>query len=133
MIAAVADTHAALWLLFGDARLSAPAKQFFERAADEGRKVALSPISFVEVAYLVEKKRLPDGAFENLLEAINDPGHILEEGPLTVGVAAIMRQISREAVPDMPDRIVAATAIFLRVPLISRDGRIRASDVPTIW
>src|SRR5271154_7130317 len=133
MIAAVADTHAALWLLFGDARLSSPAKAFFELAAEKGQKIALSPISFVEVAYLVEKKRLPEDAFENLLLAISDPEHILVEGPLTVEVAAAMRQVSREAIPDMPDRIVAATAVFLGVPLISRDGRIRASDVQTVW
>lgn len=33
MTAAVADTHAALWFLFGDSRLSAPAKKFFDKAA----------------------------------------------------------------------------------------------------
>jgi PIN domain nuclease of toxin-antitoxin system len=132
IIAAVADTHAALWLLFGYPRLSVPAKQFFERTANEGGKIVLSPISFVEVAYLVEKRRLPAGAFEALLEAIKDQEHIFAEGPFTVEVAAAMRQIPREAVPDMPDRIVAATAIFLGVPLISCDGRIRATDVQTV-
>jgi PIN domain nuclease of toxin-antitoxin system len=38
----------------------------------------------------------------------------------------------REAVPDMPDRIVAATAFFLGVPLIIRDGHSRASNVRTV-
>jgi len=33
----------------------------------------------------------------------------------------------------MPDRIIATTALHLGVPLISRDGRIRLSSVPTIW
>jgi len=33
----------------------------------------------------------------------------------------------------MPDRIVAATAVHFGVPVISRDGRIRASSVQTIW
>jgi len=36
-----------------------------------------------------------------------------------------MRQILRDAVPDMPDRIIAATAVYLSVLLISRDGRSR--------
>jgi predicted nucleic acid-binding protein len=35
-----------------------------------------------------------------------------------------MRQVPRAQVPDLPDRIVAATAAYLRVPVISRDGRI---------
>ena len=39
----------------------------------------------------------------------------------------------REAVPDMPDRIAAATAMYFGVPVISRDGRIRTSGVQTVW
>jgi PIN domain nuclease of toxin-antitoxin system len=33
----------------------------------------------------------------------------------------------------MPDRIVAATALRFGVPIISRDGKIRASKLATIW
>lgn len=33
----------------------------------------------------------------------------------------------------MPDRIIAATAIHFGVPVLSRDSRIRASNVRTIW
>jgi len=31
-----------------------------------------------------------------------------------------MRRVPRTDIPDMPDRIVAATAVFLSVPVISR-------------
>jgi predicted nucleic acid-binding protein len=44
-----------------------------------------------------------------------------------------MREIPRDAVPDMPDPIVAATAVYFGLPVISRDGRIRASNVRTVW
>jgi predicted nucleic acid-binding protein len=44
-----------------------------------------------------------------------------------------MREISRADVPEMPDRIVAATALYLGVPIITRDGRIRASNLQTVW
>jgi predicted nucleic acid-binding protein len=44
-----------------------------------------------------------------------------------------MWRVSRADVPDMPDRVVAATALYLGVPVISRDGKIRASNVQTIW
>jgi predicted nucleic acid-binding protein len=43
-----------------------------------------------------------------------------------------MRRVSRDEVPDMPDRIVAATGIHLRVPVVSRDGRIRAANLKTV-
>jgi predicted nucleic acid-binding protein len=44
-----------------------------------------------------------------------------------------MLKVSRTDVPDMPDRIVAATALHFGVPVISRDGRIRSSAVKTVW
>jgi predicted nucleic acid-binding protein len=41
--------------------------------------------------------------------------------------------LPREAVPDMPDRIIAATALHLHVPLISRDRHIQMAGITTIW
>ena len=32
-------------------------------------------------------------------------------------------------VPDLPNRIVTATAAPVRIPLISRDGKVRASQI----
>ena len=133
MIAGVADTHAALWFLFGDPRLSTIAKDFFDKAATARQKIALTPISLAEVVYLIEKNRLPASAFDDLRTALGNPNHVLEEAPFTAEVVQVMRQVPRDAIPDMPDRIVAATAVFLGVPLISRDGRIRASTVRTVW
>jgi PIN domain nuclease of toxin-antitoxin system len=59
MIAAVADTHTALWHLFDDARLSAGAGAFISEAATARHKIAISTISLAEVVYLIEKNRLP--------------------------------------------------------------------------
>jgi len=133
MFAGVADTHAALWFLFGDPRLSTAAKGFLEAAARQRRKIALAPISLAEVVYLVEKNRLPATAFNDLTAVLRNPNHVLEEAPFTSDVVAAMRQVPRDSVPDMPDRIVAATAVYFAVPVISRDGKIRASSVQTIW
>lgn len=38
-----------------------------------------------------------------------------------------------EEVPDLPDRVIAATALALNLPLISRDGKIKASRLTTVW
>jgi PIN domain nuclease of toxin-antitoxin system len=133
MIAGVADTHAAIWFLSGDPRLSVTAKEFIDKAAQARKKIVISAISLAEVVYLVEKKRLPSSAFDDLKGALSNPNHVLEEAPFTIEVAEAMRKVARDDVPDMPDRIVSATAVFLGVPLISRDGKIRASTVQTIW
>ena len=65
--------------------------------------------------------------------ALNDPDFVLEEAPFTGEVVDTMRQVPRVDIPEMPDRIVAATALYFGVPVISRDGRIPASNMQTVW
>lgn len=43
------------------------------------------------------------------------------------------RRIPRDLVPDMPDRIIAATAVALGLPLVTRGRRIRAAGLDTLW
>jgi PIN domain nuclease of toxin-antitoxin system len=133
LIAGVADTHTALWYLLKSPRLSNAARKFIDRAAGTGQGISVSPISLAEIVYLVEKKRLALSAYEDLKNALATAEYVLEEAPLHAGVVDAMRAVPREEIPDLPDRVVAATAIFLRVPVISRDGRIRSSRVETIW
>lgn len=133
MIAGVADTHTGLWYLFNNPLLSARARSFMDDAAADGNVIVLSPISLAEIVYLTEKGRLPLSAYEVLRQALVDPEYVIEEAPFTAEVVEAMRQIPRTDVPDMPDRIVAATAVYFGVPVISRDARIRATNVQTIW
>ncbi len=133
MIAGVADTHAALWYLLNNPLLSPTARTFIDDAAAAGHEILLSPISLAEIVYLTEKQRLPESAYEELKQALADHQYVLEEAPFTVDIVEAMRQVPRDAVPDLPDRIVAATAAYFGVPVISRDSRIRASNVHTVW
>ena len=133
MIAGVADTHAALWYLLKNPLLSATALRFMDDAAAAGYSIAVSPISLAEIVYPVEKKRLPAAAYQDLRTALLEPEYVIEEGPLMAEVVDAMHLVRRSEVPDMPDRIVAATALYLGVPVISRDRRIRASNVRTVW
>ena len=133
MIVGVADTHAALCYLFKNPLLSATARNFTDDAAAAGNDIVLSPISLAEIVYLTEKSRLPNSAYEELKRALADHEYVIEEAPFTADIVEAMRQVPRADVPDMPDRIVAATAVYFGVPVISRDGRIRASSVRTIW
>ena len=133
MIAGVADTHAALWHLFDDARLSRAAGAFISEAATTRRKIAISIISLAELVYLIEKNRLPPSAYEELTQALADPEHVFTEAVFTAAIVQVMRQVSRGEVPDLPDRVVAATAVYFDVPVISRDRRICAVRLKTIW
>ena len=133
MIAGVADTHTALWYLFGDVRLSAPAKAHFDAAASVRERIAISVISMAEIVYLVEKRRILASAFDDLQAALRNRDHVLHEAPVTAEIIESMQRIPRTDIPDMPDRIVAATAVYFDVPIISRDGRIRAAQLTTVW
>ena len=133
MILGVADTHAAIWYLFDDKRLSGTAGDFIDQAAEAGGRIAVSSITLAEIVYLIEKNRILANVYLDLRAALADPEHVFKETPFTADVVEAMRRVPRSDVPDMPDRIVAATAIYLDGPVISRDGRIRASRVQTIW
>jgi PIN domain nuclease of toxin-antitoxin system len=119
-IAGVADTHTALWHLF-DKRLSTAAEAFINEAATARRKIAISTISLAEVVYLVEKNRLPASAYDELTQALADPEHVFTEAVISAAIVQAMRQVPRAEVPDRPDR------------RISRDRRIRAANLITVW
>jgi PIN domain nuclease of toxin-antitoxin system len=133
MIAGVADTHSAIWYLFDDRRLSNIAGDFIERAAAAGSAVVVSSISLAEIVYLIEKQRLSPNVYTDLRTALKDPEHVFKEVACTGEIVDAMRHVSRTEIRDMPDRIIAAMALYFRVPVISRDERIRASDLQTVW
>ena len=90
-------------------------------------------ICLVEITCLLEKGRLPAEVKARLMDVLDNPNSNLKTAPLDREVADHIGQIPRNVVPDMPDRIIAATAVHLGLPLISRDQKIRAADLTTIW
>ena len=133
MPAVVADTHSAIWYLQSSSRLSTRAMDAFDQAALAGDPVYLASISLVEVTYLVEKNRLPETALSKLNAALSGgwPGFVIK--PLDLTVAQMVRRIPRDVVPDMPDRIIAATALRFGLPLVTCDAKIQAAGIYTIW
>lgn len=133
MARAIADTHAVLWYLYDDSRLSLTARTAFEDAAIAGETIGVSSISLVEIVYLIEKGRIKPDALDRVLEALNNPDSALVELPLDNRVVQALQKVSWAQIPEMPDRIIAATALSEGVAIISRDGKIRISDLNTIW
>ena len=129
----VTDTHALIWYLEDSPRLSTSASQFFDRC-DCGELVIYIPtICLVEIVYLQEKRRISANLKTQLDEALSIGNSGLVVFDLTVGVVEALAKISREAVPDLPDRVIAATALHLGLPLISCDRRMPLTGIPLIW
>jgi PIN domain nuclease of toxin-antitoxin system len=133
MISAIADTHTIIWYLYDDRRISERAKRFIETTREQGNQVGLSTITLVEIVYLVEKGRIENHAFTELNSELQYNQSVLREIPLTNSIVMELAKIDRNSIPDMPDRIIAATALHLDVPLLSRDEKIMNSRVETIW
>lgn len=132
-IRAVADTHAILWYLYNDTRLSITATNLMDTIDKANDQIAISSITLAEIVYLVEKGKIHITSFERVVAALAQVNATLVEIPFDRSVADTMRKIERSQVPDFPDRIIAATSLLLGVPLISRDRKIQASIVTTIW
>ena len=132
-IQAVADTHALIWYLSNDSRLSETARLAIEGIEKTGNHLAVSAITLVEIVYLIEKNRIPAQSYERAVTLLGQDNAFVVQTPLDRLIVDAMRQIDRDQIPDMPDRIIAATARFLNVPVITIDGKIRQSTVATIW
>lgn len=130
---AVTDTHALIWYLENDPRLGTAASQIYDEC-DRGQAIVYVPtMCLVEIVFLQEKNRIPahlKAAFESKLQS-GASGLVVAD--MTAGVVDAMATISRTDVPEMPDRIIAATALHLGIPLMSRDHKIRSSSVTTLW
>jgi PIN domain nuclease of toxin-antitoxin system len=134
MTSVLADTHIILWSLFDSRRLSAGARDALSAAVtSDFHSVFVSAISLVEVRYLVEKGRFLPETWNNLLSTLQDPSFSYKVLPVDQVVACTIEQIPRATIPDLPDRIIAATALVHELPLVTSDRKIRKSKVPTIW
>ena len=134
MSAVVADTHTIIWYLRSPEKLSINAVNALDNALNNSESIFISAISLVETNYLVEKNRIPTSSLEQLLQLIDDPLVNLFVVPLDTPVAKAFTQISRDVVPEMGDRIIAATSLYLGLSLVTKDHKIRnLSNIQTIW
>ncbi|OKH17693.1 type II toxin-antitoxin system VapC family toxin [[Limnothrix rosea] IAM M-220] len=134
MSSVIADTHTIIWYLSNNEKLSATAGTALSASIAQGDNIFVSAISLIEITYLIEKGRLANEAITSLKAAIQDPAIGIELIPIDIEIATAIAQIDRDTVSDMPDRIIAATALTLDLPLVTRDGKIqKALNIKTIW
>ena len=116
---AVLDMRPVLWYLENSRALSSPARAAIEDAIRAANDVYVSAISLVETIYLVERGRVPIRALQRLRSALQDAASGLFVASVDASVADAVHKIPRTAVPDMPDRIIAA-ALVLNAVLVTR-------------
>lgn len=129
----VTDTHALIWYLEDSDRLGHEADAAFD-SCDRGESTIFVPtICLVELIYLREKGRIPIDLKRTLDTHLASGLTNFVTADLTPAVVTALESIPRELVPDLPDRVIAATAKALDLPLLSRDRALRKSGLAVVW
>ena len=112
------DTHALVWLANDDAALGRSSRSLLNEARNQ-QMIAVSAVSFWEVALLAEKRRINLAAEPDALRRVFlDTG--VTELPLTGDVAIMAAQLPALH-GDPADRLIVATAIAHDAMLMTAD------------
>lgn len=129
----VLDTHAWVWWVTGDRRLSKRAKTTIERAQSRG-ELHLSMISIWEMAKKVEKGQI---ALDRPLDEWIEDALSMEGLQVADMTRPILLDSCRLPLPfhgDPADQIIVATSRSLSATLITKDARLRDyAHVRTVW
>ena len=133
MIAApVLDTHIWIWWMLGDPSLSQRERDALDALLPENRPV-LSDISLWEFATLVDMGRVKiRESVEEWLKIAASPATIKIQ-PITPAIVAEMNRLPAGFHRDSADRLIVATARCLKLPLATRDRKIRSSRMVALW
>lgn len=120
------DTHAAIGLYEGDEGVFGQAAiNLIERVA-----LFLSPVVRLELALLHEIGRVEIGPDEILRGLTDDWGVVVADDPIA---AVIARAMSLTWTRDPFDRLLVATAMLHRAPLITRDQKMHEHFSEAVW
>lgn len=124
----VTDTQALVKFMMGKKVINARSHQAYQ-SADRGEATIIIPaIVLMEMLYLFEKNRIDVGLLQTE-ELFKSQNYQFE--PLSFDILKTAAEI--DDIPELHDRLIAATAKYLDLPLITNDPEIQASrHVPVL-
>jgi len=123
--AVVADTHVLLWMLRGSLRERSEHAAAVVESALTAHALHVSVGSFLDLRYLVDSGRLQATVLDHLRSVVD--GDAFAIVPLDMPILDAMAGVPRDHVPDPFDRIIAATALHLDLPLVTADESIQGA------
>jgi PIN domain nuclease of toxin-antitoxin system len=123
------DTHTLVWATLSPKKLSPAASAAI---ADENNEVLVSAASAWEIATKVRLGEMPEAISleARFLQALDEAGYAL----LSIDAESALRA-ARFSAPhrDPFDRILAAQALALDIPVVSLDAKLDQFGVRRIW
>jgi len=131
----VLDTHALIWWVNGDSKLSARARKVIESEMTvDGGRILVSAITAWEIAMLIKNNRL--ALTMDLNEWLDTVRSIdaVQFVPIDNEVVVQSVQLPGDFHPDPADRMITALARHYSAMLVTSDDKIRNyRHVKTIW
>ena len=126
------DTHVVVWLAFDQNQISTKARAAIDEARDRGDGLAISDMTFLELATLANKGRIHIGiSLESFLQEVETRFVVF---PITGRACARAMGFPATYPKDPADRIIGAIALIEGLSLITADRAIhRSKVVHTIW
>jgi PIN domain nuclease of toxin-antitoxin system len=123
------DTHAFLWFLLNDSRLSGRAKDLI---VDPENDIEISPASYWEIAIKIALRKY----------SLPEPFELFMEREIAANEFRILAIEPRHTAPltSMPfhhrdpfDRLLIAQAMVERIPIVGSDSAFDAYSVTRLW
>jgi PIN domain nuclease of toxin-antitoxin system len=137
-VSVVADTHALVWFLEADERLSARAREVLEQAQqDPHGGIVVSLASRLDLHYLQRSGRFSPEDVRRMWAVTEDPSSNIGSVAITGHVVAYFDSAELAVLQNLGDWLITATAIDLGAPLVTKDRAItsigEAGAVEVIW
>jgi len=119
----VTDTQAIIKFMMGKKVIDEKSHRIF-LSAERGESIIIIPaVVLMEMLYLFEKNRIEISLFqtEDLMKSSN-----YQFEPLTLEILKTASEITD--IPELHDRLIAATARYFNIPIITNDPVIRNSE-----
>lgn len=120
----VVDSHALLWYLSKNPKLTTKARQ----SLDNSKKIVISTIVLLEILYILQKFGQVK-KFKGVLETIKLEKYLIY--PIDLSLVKSLAKLPAEL--EMHDRLIVATAAIFDAPLVTKDEQITNIYKKTVW
>lgn len=128
----VTDTHGLIWYALGRTKkLGRRARTIYERADNGSAAIYVPTIALVELLEAAQRGaiRLALPARDWVRALFSSAGFL----PADLTADVILTAHGMDDIPERGDRLIAATAVSLKLPLITRDDRMTKAGVEVVW